>query len=122
MTSQYFALWLFLAVTAVVVAAFVVVARSGREPAEISYEAASKMRKWLFYGLTVALIAFFALTLPRTSYPKDGVRPDRVVHVRARQFLFEFSGTAFPADGSTPPGAPLEPVKSGGVNAPRSSA
>lgn len=113
MTPQTLALWLFFALAAVAVAAFVVVARSGRNPGEVSYEAAAKMRKRLFYGLTVALVAFFALTLPRMPYPKDGVRPDRVVHVRARQFLFEFSGEGFPADGTSPTGAPLEPVKAG---------
>ncbi len=111
--AQFNSLLLFLALSTVVVVAFVFVARSTRNPAEVPYGAVTGVRRRLFWVMSVALLGFLVLTLPLLPYPHADQKPDRVVHVRARQFLFEFSDKAFPeGDGMAVP-AELPPVKAG---------
>lgn len=112
---------LFLVLSVVAVWAFVLVARSTRQPAEVPYAVVARVRQWFFLGLVAALGVFLWLTLPRMPYPDPTVQPDRVVHVRARQFFFEFSAQAFPEGQATAAGddeeasstAPVAPVKAG---------
>jgi len=112
---------LFLVLSVLVILTFVLVARSTRQPAEMPYAAVRRIRRWFFLGLTVALGAFLWLTLPRMPYPDLTAQPDRVVHVRAKQFFFEFSDKAFLEGGSAAQGddeegtiaASISPVKVG---------
>lgn len=111
--SQLTSLLFFLVLSAIVVAAFVFVARSTRNPAEVPYTAVTGVRRRLFWVMAVALLGFLGLTLPLLPYPHADQKPDRVVHVRARQFLFEFSDQAFPeGDGIAVP-VPPATVKAG---------
>ena len=112
--TQLLALSLFLALSVVCAAAFLYVARSTADPAEISYAAATKLRAKLFWVVLAVLLVFLGLTLPYTPYPDDTAQPDRVVHVRARQFAFDFSDSAFPDGTSVDPGQPaLTSIKTG---------
>ncbi|MDP1588398.1 MAG: hypothetical protein Q8M07_11675 [Prosthecobacter sp.] len=111
--SQPASFLFFLVLSAIVIAAFVFVARSTRDPAEVPYEAVAGMRQRLFWVMSLALLAFLGLTLPLLPYAHADQRPDRVVHVRARQFLFEFADEAFPADGGFAMPKALAPVKAG---------
>jgi cytochrome c oxidase subunit 2 len=112
--TQQGAFYLFICLSAVVVVAFLFTARSNRRPKEIGTEVPYRLRKWLFLILSFSLLLFLGLTLPLMPYPDDNEKPDRVVYVRARQFLFELSENPFPSDGSmqTPP-TPLASVPAG---------
>lgn len=101
------ALVLFLVLSAAAVMGFVAVVRSVRRQAEVSYETVISLRRKLFVGLGVVLLVFLALTLPLMPYPDAGTRPDRVIHVRARQFMFEFSDQPFTEAIAALPVAPV---------------
>ena len=111
--TQLIALGLFLALSLGCAAAFIFVARSTSDPADVSYEAAANLRAKLFWAMLPVVLVFLALTLPYTPYPDDS-QPDRVVHVRARQFAFDFSDRSFPEGTVTDPDqAPMTPISSG---------
>ncbi len=88
---QTIALCVFLVWSAVTVAIFVIVARSGRSPGELPVVAYKRTRVFLFLGLTIAAVLFLVLTLPLVPYPDEGVTPDRVVYVSGKQFAFKMS-------------------------------
>lgn len=111
--SQLSSFLFFLVLTAIAVVAFVIVARSTREPSDVPYEAVAGLRRKLFWGLSLALLVFLGLTLPLLPYAHADEKPDRVVHVRARQFLFEFADEAFPPDGGFATPKVVAPVKAG---------
>jgi len=81
----------FLALAGVIIAVFAWVALSTRSPAEVDVKKAYGVRKMFFVTATVVLVTLLVATLPRAPYAGAGVRPDRVVHVAARQFEFVFS-------------------------------
>lgn len=85
------ALFIFLVWSAITAAIFIYVGMSGRNPGELSQPAYKRVRRILVVGLTVAAVAFLWLTLPWMPYPDEGVAPDRVVYVSAKQFAFKIS-------------------------------
>lgn len=88
---QYLALAIWLVWSAIIVAVFVYVARSGNSPGELPYAAYKRNRVLFMFGLLAfAGVALF-LTLPHTPYPNDGDTPDRVVYVSGKQFAFKLS-------------------------------
>ncbi|HWG45341.1 MAG TPA: hypothetical protein VN688_21440 [Gemmataceae bacterium] len=88
---QSLALVLFLVWTAIIVATFAVVARSGNSPGELPLMAYKRNRVlFLSFLLAFAAVSLF-LTLPDTPYPVEGVKPDRVVYVSGKQFAFKLS-------------------------------
>ncbi|MEM7198887.1 MAG: hypothetical protein AAF628_01390 [Planctomycetota bacterium] len=112
--TQLLALSLFLALSVVCAAAFIAVARSTAAPEDVPYEATAKLRARLFWVVLAVLLVFLGLTIPYTPYPDESAQPDRVVHVRARQFAFDFSDRPFPDDATTDPDqAPLTGIATG---------
>lgn len=109
---QLVALLLFFVLSTVAVLAFRFVARSGGRPAEVPYESVAGARRRLFYVLGAVLAVFLVLTLPLMPYPDAGEKPERVVHVRARQFFFEFSEQPFD-EAATPASVAMGPVRAG---------
>ncbi|GBC82888.1 Cytochrome c oxidase subunit 2 [bacterium HR10] len=89
---------LFLGLAIVVAVVFLLVARSTRRVREVDYKAAGQARKVFFFTLTGVLTAFLGITLPRMPYPREGVIPDRVVHVVGKQFAFAISETPIETD------------------------
>ncbi|MCZ7565365.1 MAG: c-type cytochrome [Burkholderiales bacterium] len=81
----------FLALAAVIIAVFAWVALSTRSPAEVDVKKAYGVRKIFFVTASVVLVALLIATLPRAPYAGADVKPDRIVHVAARQFDFVFS-------------------------------
>lgn len=88
---QTLALTIFLAWSAIIIAVFVYVARSGRAPGELSLEAYKRTRLLVLLGLTTAAVVLLALTLPFTPYPDASSVPDRVIYVSGKQFAFKLS-------------------------------
>lgn len=109
---QALSLTIFLVLSAVAVGAFFLAFRSTNRPADVPYEEVAGMRTKLFVVLGLALAAFLGFTLPLMPYAHAGQAPDRIVHVRARQFLFEFSDQAFPPGDAMVAGT-LTPIKAG---------
>ncbi len=81
----------FLVLAAAIFAAFAWVAMSTRAPAEVDVKKAYGLRKAFFVAAAAALVALLVATVPRAPYALGDVKPDRVVHVAARQFDFVFS-------------------------------
>lgn len=81
----------FLALSAAVIAVFAWVALSTRKPAQVDVKSAYGVRKVFLVSAAAVLVALLAGTLPRVPYAKPDARPDRIVHVAARQFEFVFS-------------------------------
>jgi cytochrome c oxidase subunit 2 len=88
---QTLAITIFLIWSAITVAIFAYVARSGRSPGELSPKAYKRARLLVFLGLTAAAVVLLALTLPFTPYPDGAVVPDRVIYVSGKQFAFKLS-------------------------------
>jgi heme/copper-type cytochrome/quinol oxidase subunit 2 len=82
---------IFLILSAVIIAVFTWIASSTRSPAAVDVQKAYGVRRVFFVTAVVALVAALAATLPRAPYAVAGVKPDRIVHVAARQFDFVFS-------------------------------
>jgi len=112
MNPQGVAFVLFLVLSGLAAAGFLFVVRSVHRPKDVAYETVAAWRRKLFLVLVAALAVFLVLTLPLMPYPDAGEKPDRVVHVRARQFLFEFSGAPFEGDAPAA-AAPGGPVRAG---------
>lgn len=81
----------FLVVALAVSLVFAFVAASTRNPRAIDLKEAYRFRRVVFLFLLVSLLAFLWVTLGRLPYPRAGARPDRVIHVAARQFGFALS-------------------------------
>lgn len=81
----------FLVLAAVIIAVFAWVALSTRSPADVDVKRAYGVRKVFFVTAAVALVALLVATLPRAPYASAELKPDRIVHVAARQFDFVFS-------------------------------
>lgn len=107
MNTQSIALALFFLLSAGAITGFVVVIRSVRQPTEVPYEKVAGLRRKLFFLISGMVAVFLALTLPLMPYPDAGTKPERVVHVRARQFLFEFSDQPFTEAALVTPVAPV---------------
>lgn len=114
MHLQNAAFLIFLLLASIAAAVFLFVFRSTGRPTDVPYEAVAALRGKLFFAVAAALLVFLGLTLPLLPYAEAGVKPDRVVHVRARQYFFEFSDAAFPdGDGAAVTVSPVAPVKAG---------
>ena len=112
--TQLLALSLFLALSVACAIAFLAVAKSTATPEEVPYEATAALRRKLFWVVLAVLLTFLALTLPYTPYPDESAQPDRVVHVLARQFAYDFSDSPFPEGTTTDPDqAPLTAIHAG---------
>ncbi len=85
------ALYIFLIWSAITAAIFVYVGTSNKNPGELSLPVYKRVRALLFFGLTIAAVAFLWLTLPLMPYPDEGVTPDRVIYVSTKQFAFKMS-------------------------------
>lgn len=81
----------FLVLAALIVAVFGWIALSTRSPAEVDVKRAYGVRKVFFVTAAVVLVALLVATLPRAPYARADLKPDRIVHVAARQFDFVFS-------------------------------
>lgn len=90
--------YLFLALSAVAVAIFIIVAASTRRPQTPEYETVHRLRTRLFYALAGCLVLFLALTLPLMPYASELQRPDRVIYVGTRQFAFLISANPLTPD------------------------
>jgi cytochrome c oxidase subunit 2 len=88
---QSVAIAIFLIWSAVTVAIFVFVARSGRSPGELPLKAYKRNRVIFLLGLSTVAVLLLVLTLPLTPYPDEGVVPDRVIYVSGKQFAFKLS-------------------------------
>ncbi|MCC7338588.1 MAG: hypothetical protein IT422_26135 [Pirellulaceae bacterium] len=88
---QSLAITIFLIWSAVTVAIFVFVARSGRSPAELPVKAYKRNRVLLLFGLLAAAVLLLYVSLPIYPYPDEGVVPDRVIYASAKQFAFKLS-------------------------------
>jgi cytochrome c oxidase subunit 2 len=88
---QTLALTIFLIWSAIIVAVFVYVARSGRSPDELPLNAYKRNRLLVLVGLTTLAVILLFLTLPITPYPAEGVVPDRVIYASGKQFAFQLS-------------------------------
>ncbi len=84
-------LGIFLALTAVIVIAFVWVARSTRRPETLDVKQAYAVRRvFLLITAAVLLVALIG-TASRTPYGAAGAHPDRIIYVAAQQFGFSYS-------------------------------
>lgn len=81
----------FVILSLLVAAVFAWVALSTGRPAEVDVKKAYGVRRVLFGAAVLALVALLAVTLPRVPYAKAETKPDRIVHVAARQFSFVYS-------------------------------
>lgn len=81
----------FLISSAIVVVVFAWIALSTRSPAEVDVKRAYGWRKVFFSCGVIALVALLAATAPRAPYASVESKPDRIVHVAARQFEFIFA-------------------------------
>lgn len=88
---QNLALTIFLIWSSITVAIFVFVARSGKSPGELPLNAYKRNRVVLLLGLVTAAVLLLFVTLPLLPYPDEGVAPDRVIYVSAKQFAFKLS-------------------------------
>jgi len=88
---------LFLVAAAIIVAVFVMVARSTNEPRDVEYARANRMRKTFFASLAAILAIFLVLTLPRLPYPVEAAAPAQIVHVVGKQYAFSLTSGAGPA-------------------------
>jgi len=88
---QTLAITIFLILSAIIIAVFVLVARSTRSPDELSPTAYKRTRFLILLGLTTTAVILLALTLPYTPYPDGNVAPDRVIYVSGKQFAFKLS-------------------------------
>lgn len=88
---QNLAITIFLIWSAITVAIFVFVARSGRSPGELPLKAYKRNRVIFLLCLGTAAVLLLFLTLPLTPYPNEGVVPDRVIYVSGKQFAFKMS-------------------------------
>lgn len=90
--------YLFLILAGLAVAVFIYVGLSTRRPRTLEYAAVNRLRKRLFLWFTGILVLFLALTLPLMPYPNAEQRPDRVIHVDAKQFAFLISANPITPD------------------------
>lgn len=81
----------FLISSVIVAAVFAWIALSTRSPAEVDVKRAYGWRKAFFGSGVIALVALLAATAPRAPYAGAETKPDRIVHVAARQFEFVFA-------------------------------
>jgi cytochrome c oxidase subunit 2 len=88
---QTLAITIFLIWSAVTIAIFVYVARSGRSPDELPQAAYKRTRLLVLVGLTTVAVIISLITLPITPYPDGAVVPDRVIYVSGKQFAFKLS-------------------------------
>ncbi len=88
---QNIALTVFLVWSAVTVAIFVFVARSGRSPGELPLKAYKRNRVIFLGALLSAAVVLLFFTLPLAPYPNEGDVPDRIVYVSGKQFAFKLS-------------------------------
>ncbi|HET7212826.1 MAG TPA: hypothetical protein VFL79_04520 [Terriglobia bacterium] len=91
MTPQIKAFGLFVAINLVVFGVFVWVALSTRRPHESVKGSILRWRGWGFGVLTGGLLLALLLTLPRSSYPQHGRKPDRVVYAVGMQYSWSLS-------------------------------
>jgi cytochrome c oxidase subunit 2 len=82
------AFYLFLVLAAVIAAVFVQVARSTRRPHDVDKNAANRLRRVFFVGLSAVLLAFLVPTLLRLPYPAEASQADRIIHVTGKQYAF----------------------------------
>jgi cytochrome c oxidase subunit II len=88
---QHIALTIFLIWSAITVAIFVFVARSGGSPGELPLKAYKRNRVIFLFGLVTAAVVLLVFTLPLAPYPNEGDVPDRIVYVSGKQFAFKLS-------------------------------
>lgn len=88
---QSLALVIFLIWSAITIAIFVFVARSGSSPGELPLKAYKRNRVIFALGLCIASVLLLYVSLPLTPYPDEGVTPDRVIYASAKQFAFKLS-------------------------------
>lgn len=88
---QTLALVIFLIFAPIVGAIFLYVARSGRSPGELSYQAYTRTRLLTAVGFTTVALIALLLTLSITPYPRADEEPDRVIYVSGKQFAFKLS-------------------------------
>lgn len=88
---QTLALIIFLIWSAITIAIFVFVARSGSSPGELPLKAYKRNRVIFLLGLLTAAVLLLYVTLPIYPYPDEGVVPDRVIYASAKQFAFKLS-------------------------------
>lgn len=88
---QKLAMTVFLIWSAITIAIFVFVARSGKSPGELPLKAYKRNRVVLLLCIVAAAVLLLFLTIPLTPYPAEGVEPDRVIYVSGKQFAFKLS-------------------------------
>ncbi len=84
-------LYLFLAITAIIVIVVAWIGYSTGAPADVDVKRAYKLRRVFFITGVVAVLGLLAGTISRSPYAKASARADRVVYVATRQFEFVFS-------------------------------
>lgn len=112
---QSTAFFFFIVLSLITAAGFIFAAHSGKYRGEYPAAASMKIRKLMFIGFLIAIGIFLGLTLPGTPYPSDSEKPDRVVHVTIKQFLFEMSDNPIgkSESGDAPAPIAMAPVKKG---------
>lgn len=84
-------LWLFLALTGIIVLVFAAVGMSTRSPGAVDVPRAYALRRMLFVVGATTIVALLAATLPLAPYARAETRADRIVYVASRQYDFIFS-------------------------------
>jgi cytochrome c oxidase subunit II len=90
------ALAIFLLVTLLIGTVFAIVARSTRQPRDVEYASANRLRLVFFLSLAAILLTFLILTLPHLPYPVEARSPDRVVEAVGKQYAWSLT------EGKTP--------------------
>ena len=75
----------FLISTAIILAVFAMVARSTNAHRDIDSARAKRLRLLFLVSLSLILLTFLALTLPRLPYSVDASTPERVLHAVGKQ-------------------------------------
>ena len=86
----------FLISTAIILIVFGIVARSTNVQRDVSYARASRLRLLFFASLSVILLVFLALTLPRLPYPVEASTPERIVLATGKQYAWSLSESTAP--------------------------
>src|SRR5215469_2403635 len=108
---QMHALYGFLGIASLIMAAFVYVVLSTRHVRDVDYHAAYGLRKKLFFIVLVLLGLGLGITLGKTPYPKGNELPDKVVFVVGKQFSFALSETPITNDQEYEAGTFAAPVQ-----------
>ena len=86
----------FLISTAIILAVFVVVARSTSVRRDVDYARANRLRLLFLASISVILLTFLVLTLPSLPYPVEASTPARVVEAVGKQYTWSLTEGAAP--------------------------